>query len=153
MTEPRSVRQRALVAAVAAASAFAAFAVASSPAPTEAAWVVTRTLDVTATAVIPAQPDRADLRCGERRPVQLRPVHLDGAGGHRAQRVHAQLDRGGDRFRASSPGPAGRCPPRLCSARSLCRVAANYGTSWISATGTQTRSVTIIAFGTLWSCS
>jgi hypothetical protein len=33
------------------------------------------------------------------------------------------------------------------------RVAANYGSSWISPTGTQTRTVTIIAFGTLWGCA
>jgi hypothetical protein len=55
MPETRA-RRRALLAGIAAASAVAAFALASSPMPSDAAWVVTRTLNVTATAVTPAQP-------------------------------------------------------------------------------------------------
>jgi hypothetical protein len=56
MTDARTIRQRVLVVAVAAASAFAAFSVAAGAGPTDAAWVVTRTLNVTATAVTPIPP-------------------------------------------------------------------------------------------------
>jgi hypothetical protein len=56
MTETRTIRQRVMVVAVAAAAAFAAFSVAASPAPTDAAWLVTRTLNVAATAVTPTPP-------------------------------------------------------------------------------------------------
>ena len=56
MTDARRIRHGIMVGAVAAASAFAAFAIAAGPAPTDAAWVVTRTLNVAANAVTPIPP-------------------------------------------------------------------------------------------------
>jgi hypothetical protein len=152
MTEPRTVRQRALVVAVAMASAFAAFSVASSPVPTEAAWVVTRTLDVTATAVIPAQPTGLTCGAGSGGLFSSVPFTWTAPAGT-APSGYTLSWTGAATGSASFAGTSGSVPSSALLGTITVRVAANYGTSWISATGTQTRSVTIIAFGTLWSCS
>jgi hypothetical protein len=56
MTEPRAIRRHAPVAIVAAIATVAAFVVGMGPQVTDASWGVTKTMAITATAVIPAVP-------------------------------------------------------------------------------------------------
>jgi hypothetical protein len=153
MNEPRTVRQRALGVAVAVASAFAAFSVASSPVPTEAAWVVTRTLDVTSTAVIPAQP--SGLACGAGSGGLGSPIPFTWtAAPGTAPSGYTLKWTGGATGQASFAGTSGSVPSSgVLLGNITISVYADYGTSWQSAAGTQTRTATSIVFGTLWSCS
>jgi hypothetical protein len=152
MTEHAVVRHRVLVAVIALAAAVASFAVTTGVAPTDAAWVRTRTLNVTATAVTPTAP--TGLTCGAGSGGLFSPVPFTWTAPAGTPPSGYTLSwTGAATGSASFAGTSGSVPSSALLGTLTVRVAANYGSSWISPTGTQTRSVTIILFGTLWGCA
>jgi hypothetical protein len=145
MTEPRPGRRRVLLAGVALASAVAGFALASSPAPTEATWTVSRTLNVTATAVTPVQPTA--LTCPGSGVLSNVPFTWTAPPGTAPS--HYTLKWTGAATGSSThPGTSGTVPSPLGTI--TVSVYADYG-SWQSAAAVQVRHVNGIIF-VGWTC-
>jgi len=156
MTDPmpslKAARHRALVAVIAVAAAVSSFAVTSGVAPTDAAWVRTRTFNVSATAVTPTPPTGLTCGAGSGGLFSVVPFTWTAPTGP-APSGYTLSWTGAATGSAPFAGTSGSVPSSALLGTLTVRVAANYGTSWVSATGTQTRSITIILFGTLWSCA
>jgi hypothetical protein len=156
MTERRKTTgapHRVLVTVIAVAAAVSAFAVTSGVAPTEAAWVRTRTLNVSATAVTPTAP--TGLTCGAASGgiFTVIPFTWTASAGT-APSGYTLKWTGAATGSASFASTSGSVPSAAVALGTITiSVYADYGSSWQSVAGTQTRSATSIAFGTLWSCT
>jgi hypothetical protein len=153
MSEKRTITRSIPVVLLAAIAAGAAFVVGAGPQFTDAAWTVTKTLAITATAVNPARPTA--LLCvapgsgGLGSPIPFSwtaPAGTPPSG-------YTLKWTGGATGMASFATTSGTVPSTGVLLGNLTvSVYSDYG-SWQSLAGTQTRQVTSIAFGTLWSCS
>ncbi len=145
MSEPKppGARHRVLVAVIALAAAISSFAVTTGVAPTDAAWVVARTMNVAATAVTPIAPTGLSCTAG-------------GIGGNVtftwtaatgiAPSGYTLKWTGGS---VSSATTTALVPPPFIGTR-VVSVYTDYGSSWQSVAGTQTR--TINSLSGIWSC-
>jgi hypothetical protein len=148
-----SLRQRVLVAVIAVAAAVAGFAVTTGVAPTEAVWVRTRTFNVTATAVTPTPPTALTCGAASGGIFSVIPFTWTAPAGT-APSGYTLKWTGAATGQASFASTSGSVPSSAVALGTITiRVYSDYGTSWQSAAGTQTRSATSIAFGTLWSCT
>ncbi len=147
-----SLRQRVLVALVAVAAAVSGFAVTTGVAPTDASWVVPKTLNVSASAVTPAAPTALTCGAGSGGLFSSVPMTWTAPPGP-APSGYTLSWTGAATGSVSSASTSGSVPSGALLGTLTVRVYANYGTSWVSPAGTQTRTISIIAFGTLWSCA
>jgi hypothetical protein len=140
---PGAAWHRVLAVVIALAAAVSSFAVTTGVAPTDAAWVVTRTMNVSATAVTPVPPTGLACTAG-------------GIGGNVtftwtaatgiAPSGYTLKWSGGS---VSSATTTALVPAPFLGSR-VVSVYTDYGSSWQSIAGTQTR--TINSLSGIWSC-
>ncbi len=144
MSESRAgVRQRMLIAVTAIAAAVAGFAATTAVAPTDAAWVRTRTFNVTASAVTPVPP--TGLACTPNGLFGNVTFTWTAATGIPPSGYTLKWTGGS----VTSTTTTAVVPEPFLGSRTV-SVYTDYGTSWQSAAGTQTRTINSLLGA--WSC-
>jgi hypothetical protein len=145
MNETRKVARSIPVIALAALAAAAAFVVCAGPQITDAAWTVTKTMAITATAVIPARP--TGLVCSAGGIGGNITFNWTAPAGAPPSGYTLKWTGGGGPATSTTTSVSVAAP--LLAVNSVYSIYADYG-SWQSLAGTQTRTVNS-ALG-IWSC-
>lgn len=151
MVDTRRVRRALVLVGVATAVAIPAFLLGSGPQQTDASWLVTKAAGVTATAVTPTAPTA--LVCGASGGGLFTAVPFTWTAPTGAAPSGYTLKwTGAATGSATSTTTSGNVPTSALIGTLTVSVSSDYG-NWESAAGAQTRKVTVVLIGALWSCS